>query len=105
MNKHTPGPWIIKRVAHSTRDSVRIIDQQTHGVLCEVRDAYYNTQGYANAALIAAAPELAEALRELAKIGEGGVIQINETGKPTWSALEAVASIARAALAKAGVEC
>jgi hypothetical protein len=51
-----------------------------------------------------AVPAMVEALRELAAIGGGGVIERRETGKPTWSALDAVQSIARAALAKAGVE-
>jgi len=57
----------------------------------------------ANAALIAAAPELLSALKELAAIGEGGVVLRSETGKPRWSALDAVKTIARAAIAKAEV--
>lgn len=45
--------------------------------------------------------ELLADLRELAAIGEAGVIERRETGKPTWSALTAVKDIARAAIAKA----
>ena len=45
--------------------------------------------------------DLIDALRELAAIGEGGIIERRETGKPTWHALDAVRDIARAAIAKA----
>ncbi len=53
---------------------------------------------------IVALPDMEEALRRLAEIGEAGIIEKRETGKQTWNALDAVADIARAALAKAGIE-
>lgn len=43
---------------------------------------------------------LISALEAIEKIGEDGVIERRETGKPTWSALEAVKDIAREAIAK-----
>ena len=55
----------------------------------------------ANARLITAAPDLLGALERLAAIGEAGVVEVRETGKPTWSALEVVKTIARAAIRKA----
>ncbi len=45
--------------------------------------------------------ELISALEAIAKIGEDGVIERRETGKPTWTALAAVKEIAREAIAKA----
>jgi len=43
---------------------------------------------------------LLSALEAIAKIGEDGVIERRETGKPTWSALDAIKNIAREAIAK-----
>jgi hypothetical protein len=64
--------------------------------------AYFPTlSAMRHANLLAAAPELLEALRELAEIGEAGVIERRETDKPTWNALGAIKSISRAAIAKA----
>lgn len=63
--KHTPGPWIIKRLAHSHRQTVRIIEKAKHGAIAEIKDAYHDSEGQANAALIAAAPEMIEVIKEL----------------------------------------
>jgi hypothetical protein len=114
MSKHTPGPWNYDRMLLSpnTKDrrcgfvingpDVQEDDLPTR--ICDLRvprGVSGFAEGEANARLIAAAPELLSALEALAKIGEGGTIQINETGKPTWNALDAVKEIARAAIAKA----
>ena len=45
--------------------------------------------------------DLVAVLQSLAAIGEGGVIERRETGKPTWHALDAVKNIARAAISTA----
>ena len=105
--KHTPGPW----TAEATTSS-EFVTRAIRGA-CDELVAHVGVQGYknvptvfqdvANARLIAAAPELLDALRELAAIGEGGIIERRETGKPTWHALNAVRDIARAAITKAGV--
>ena len=100
MSKHTPGPWNIAGDGQ-TESSCRIIDDENRFVLRLEGMDYGRDEDQANARLIAAAPDLLAALHELAEIGEGGVIERRETGKPTWSALEAVATIARAAIAKA----
>lgn len=52
-----------------------------------------------NARLVAAAPELLRALRQILAIAESGVVLRHETGKPTWSAGDETAKIARAAIA------
>lgn len=44
--------------------------------------------------------ELTEALKQVLQICENGVIQINETGKPIWHALDVMKGIAAAAIAK-----
>ena len=50
--------------------------------------------------LLEAAPDMLKALHEVLAIGEGGVIETRETGKPTWHALDAVKTIASKAIAK-----
>jgi len=58
--KHTPGPW--KREAKTGRNRFRITDARGH----QVADTNtYNEDAEANADVIAAAPELLEALQEL----------------------------------------
>jgi len=51
--------------------------------------------------LLKAAPDMLKALHEVLAIGEGGVIETRETGKPTWNALDAVKTIASKAIDKA----
>lgn len=97
--KHTPGPWTLKYVAHSKRGAVRIVDKATHGRICEVQDARQDMEGAPNARLIAAAPELADALRECVCI-LGSIL--DGTSMPHDNDVHAVLS-ARAALEKAGV--
>jgi hypothetical protein len=65
--------------------------------VCEVFD---NGQLDANARLIAAAPAMLAALRDIETIGGAGVIERRETGKPTWHALDAIKDAARAAIAR-----
>ena len=89
--KHTPGPWILKYVAHSKRGAVRIVDKATHGRICEVQAARQDMEGAPNARLIAAAPELLEALQEIVAAADG----------EGWSQLDAGFTKARAAVAKA----
>lgn len=66
---HTPAPWRIKRVANSKIHAVRIIGGDTFSLVATIQDVYPNdphfTEGQADARLIAAAPELLEALEEL----------------------------------------
>lgn len=51
---------------------------------------------------VAALPELLEALEAAWAIGDGGVVMRHETGKPSWSALDAIKEAASSALLKAG---
>lgn len=47
------------------------------------------------------APELIEALQKISTLADEGVIQRNETGKPTWSLIDALKEITRPVIAKA----
>ena len=93
--KHTAGPWRREKLGEMGFRIV-YIDELGHG--------RYIAHGYdeKNAALIEAAPAMAEALRGIAEISAAGVIERRETGKPTWCAMDAIRDAARAALEKAG---
>ena len=75
MSKHTPGPWEIKRHFDSC---YRYISAPEHIALAQVvwcvEEEERSPVCEANAHLIAAAPELLEALQNLLKVheGEGG---------------------------------
>ena len=60
--KHTPGPW-----KHSTHDGWDIVTSQQDGTICKL--VYNNPE---NSRLIAAAPDLLEALKGLNYYGEDG---------------------------------
>lgn len=88
MNKHTPGPWT------STGQWIEATNQAGTGVLATVHAIHVTDQeADANAKIIAAAPDMAEALRLM--IGEAEL-------HPSWAKLWCL-SEARAALAKAGL--
>ena len=113
MDKHTPGPWTVdgcgmerKRADGSPWRSLTIStpgdNPATVAEVCiKMGGKWKDETARANAALIAAAPDLLAALEAVASIGEAGVIEKRETEKPTWYALDAVKVIARAALARA----
>ncbi len=69
---HTPGPWINHGRVSDTDDSISIVGGKTDGYADAV---YINVQGenpeaqIANARLIAAAPEMLDALEAIAKAG------------------------------------
>ena len=96
--KHTPGPWVVKR-PKNPRDAIGLVSRQ---VGCMVRDIcivedFRNKENEANARLIAAAPELLDALERIANYSSGGVI---EDGTPRADRHDMI-HIARAAIAKA----
>ncbi len=95
MSGHTPGPWRIDDMSLPARKFVRIEPE-----ICQInqkqrRDKYYglkqlDEETRANANLIAAAPELLEALKNL----------VNDFDKSVWTT-EPMLIAARAAIAKA----
>lgn len=58
--KHTPGPW------HVYKGSGLYVDSGTAGSVCKIADKRISEQQQANGRLIAAAPELLEALEQAA---------------------------------------
>jgi hypothetical protein len=105
--QHTAEPW------HATGEIVRkslgntgILDCNTFGRARSTGECQANAQRIVDCVNAcaglnpAAVPELIEALVSVVKTCEAGVIHVNETGKPQWSALDQMKQIARNALAK-----
>ena len=85
MSKHTPGPWI---VVSRGMFSPKVVDANSLGI-CHT--TYAPTGAEANARLIAAAPDLLEALKEIVDAADGA----------GWEQLDPSFKKARAAIAKA----
>lgn len=85
--QHTTGPWMVSRYSQSTvLKSINIRGGNEHIARVVVPDTAQSIEEYeANAHLIAAAPELLEALEN---------VLYWDNGKPEWE-------VARAAIAKA----
>ncbi|WP_416425643.1 hypothetical protein RAM80_07770 [Pseudomonas sp. App30] len=94
--KHTPGPWLIDPVDNeyivpaSEPDSIGIAIVSTIDPMQEKRRWWFGPESLANAKLIAAAPDLLEALQDL----------VTELGDD-WNMLHNYLDRARAAIAKA----
>ena len=90
MNKHTPGPWY---KSDKTDDMIQITKPDEEGIIAEVWSYHHKDrvdETEANASLIAAAPDLLEALEKI--YAEAGV-----KGGLTWDYYE----MARIAIEKA----
>lgn len=105
--KHTPGTWTVSKDV--LRDeSIPIVGdgtkpQSVH--VCHVLEGIRVGEREANAALIAAAPDLLAACRcALERISDGVMEQCREDGQPTkaakWASDDTIAHL-RAAIAKA----
>lgn len=103
MSKHTPGPWMLPHFANpeSKCDCGYVLNEDYMGCIAEVKYSVDGDQAdnppwpeaQANARLIAAAPDLLEALQELIAMDEAQVFV-----KDPWDASFAKA---KAAVAKA----
>lgn len=88
--KHTPGPW--KAQTHISLDRMEIRDANGRRIAECAMDFPMSAKTHdANASLIAAAPELLEALQEIVTAADG----------EGWSQLDASFTKARAAISKA----
>lgn len=92
-NKHTPGPWQVE-FAH-TQQSSGIVYWQVHdgsdAIACNQFCAAGNAE--ANARLIAAAPDLLGALKE--------ILESPESQENSYDCFQGLKDLARAAIAKA----
>lgn len=95
MSKHTPGPWIIAE--HGTKLTATHPLRKHQYDIVTVHYAFERGQHEANAKLIAAAPDMAEALRGMVTLHEQ-----RELVRGT-SYDDVRVEVARAALAKAGL--
>ena len=88
--KHTPGPW--KTQPHISLDRLEIRDADGRRIAECAMDFPMSAKTHdANASLIAAAPELLEALQEIVTAADG----------EGWSQLDAGFTKARTAISKA----
>lgn len=95
--KHTPGPW---ETGTQTKGSTTLVSRiETGFAVAEMRNVHFREEAEANARLIAAAPELLEALQTFLT----EYVQLVESGDAGfWNADEEEKVIAaRAAIAKA----
>lgn len=99
MRKHTPGPWSLSEETH--RDGLRskLIHGMPEGMLAIVRvehqGAYY---GDANARLIAAAPDMLDALQHLSSVYEHIWVKMSDG---EMAIVKGAWEVAEAAIAKA----
>lgn len=103
MSGHTPGPWLAMRGTESTGRQVAdwAVSDNIDAWICTgpTWDDEYEEESFANARLIAAAPEMLEALIAISKwmpittASEGGASAASENVR--------AADLVRAAIAKA----
>lgn len=99
MSKHTPGPWVVRslRPAFNTND-LRIWSH-SKGPVANIPASYADQE--ANARLIATAPEMLAALKDLAnEITQSGMIDLDD-GSETMREINRKRDVAIAAIAKA----
>ena len=99
MNKHTSGPWSIGNANLKEEAEVGIHGPGPYGfVICDMSaDGYDEDTQKANARLIAAAPDLLDALE--AMVFGAGAVAVHHEGER--KALQMAVDIALAAIAKA----
>lgn len=94
MSKYSPGPWV---VTHSPLNGYRVSDKTGWGVAVVLKD----TNDADNARLIAAAPQMLEALEAARLFIENGIemgyISEPQPGTPESATLPAIKEAVRAA--------
>ena len=84
--KHTPGPW---KASFESFDTEWAIVTSKHGdIVANVNDAHGP-----NARLIAAAPDMYEALKNIANAGESGPLSIATMGAIKGMARQAISRV------------
>lgn len=108
MSKHTPGPWHVilsdnatPHVTHEHGYNFTDISDVSSRVCVMPAEITYSYNSLANARLIAAAPELLEALEEVVAVFESNPSSITDTVWVTGNRPETLYDHCRAAIAKA----
>ena len=97
MTKHTEGPWEVERV---NKADLRITAPSRHiAKLVRYGSAVEQNMDFGNAALIAAAPDMLEALKEC--VTQEGAFCFARDSKEYIKRLNAITEIAEAAINKA----
>ena len=96
--KHAPGKWFINRESFDCHDGKLSIEVYGDYFIAQVDEGIYQE---ANARLIAAAPELLEALQKAVDCGMVPISTAKEGGACAHSRQVLCADIIRAAIAKA----
>lgn len=93
MTQHTTGPWAYTYASYTGQDGEEIPAFEVHGAekVCDTVESQSRNEQEANARLIAAAPELLEALEALAEEA-----RVNMAGGAGHLLDEAFAVIAKA---------
>lgn len=92
MNKHTPGPWKIGTPPPNGEQTIG----NSQGLMVAVATTGFNVPTLANAQLIAAAPELLEALEAFDKAAKESTTIIGFAAKAFKLLTKTRASIAKA---------
>jgi hypothetical protein len=99
MTMHTEGPWRVSGRCYELGEGLAGVSgpgwNELAGVVVEV-NGYLNDEGIANARLIAAAPDLLEALQELCEIVEDAIEQKSAKDLDSFTLQPARAAIAKA---------
>lgn len=90
--KHTQGPWRVKIPTDGSTHYPHIVDVKYEHVLCRLTDLYCLPDRLdANAQLIAAAPELLEALESLTGMAECFADELHNRHPDVLKAKEVIA--------------
>ena len=94
MTMHTEGPWSAAETRHNYDTVIR--GPKGEPIALALIAGYTKQEGTANAALLAAAPDLLEALQELCEIVEDAIEQKSAKDLDSFTLQPARAAIARA---------
>lgn len=94
MTAHTEGPWSVAETRHNYDTVIR--GPKGEPIALALIAGYTKQEGAANTALLAAAPDLLEALQELCEIVEDAIEQKSAKDLDSFTLQPARAAIARA---------